>query len=119
MTLTNTPEEQALKILELASIGCTPEEIVAELDLTLTTDQIIQTYGEILKRGSLKFKVAIRKAQMKLIERDAGLSRWLGTVGLGQDVVDPNKQSELDHLDRSQLLEMLVRFTETNTNVSV
>lgn len=100
-----------LSIVELASIGCTPEEIIAELDLDQSIEDFIQAYKDILKKGLLKYQVTLKRAQAAQAKDDPQVLKWLAQVYLKQTdkqsnipFTEPDKYSDMT---RDQLIEIL------------
>lgn len=73
------PEKVAL----LARIGCTQEEIGAELGVSV--DTLARRFAGPLKDGFNRFKVSVRRQQFRLLtEGNATMGVWLGKQVLGQ-----------------------------------
>jgi len=73
------PEKVAL----LARIGCTMEEIGAELGCSV--DTLERNFAEAIKAGRPKMQVSVRRQQMRLLMAgNATMGIWLGKQVLGQ-----------------------------------
>ncbi len=73
------PEKVAL----LARIGCTQEEIAAELEVSV--DTIHRRFADAIKTGMDRFKVSVRRQQYRLLAAgNATMGIWLGKQVLGQ-----------------------------------
>jgi hypothetical protein len=71
------------KIVALAAIGCTVEEIATVLGVKRNTVHV--SYQEYLDRGHAQQRVSLRKRQWKKgMEGDVSMLRWLGIQYLGQ-----------------------------------
>jgi AraC-like DNA-binding protein len=71
------------KVSLLARIGCTQEEIAAELECSV--DTLKRRFADTLKEGALRFKVSVRRQQMRLLTAgNATMGVWLGKQVLGQ-----------------------------------
>lgn len=99
-------DDITLKIIELASIGCTPDEIIAELDLIHTEDEFNQLYASVMKKGKLKYQVKLKRAQASQAEEDPSVLKWVSLQHLGdKSATIPTNQ--YDSMTREQLLEIL------------
>lgn len=97
-------------IMELASIGCTPEEIIAELDLSNTLDSFLKEYEEIMNKGLLKYRVRIKKAQSQIGLDDPQALKWLAQVYLGQTdkhIEKVKEKGKYEGLSREELIALL------------
>lgn len=97
-------------ILELASIGCTTLEIIAELDLPQTEEEFNITYSSVMKKGKLKYQVALKRAQASQAKEDPSVLRWLAVQYLGQSVKATEAEKvvgKYDDYTRDQLIELL------------
>lgn len=85
------PEKVAL----LARIGCTMEEIAAELEVSV--DTLERRFAEVIKTGKKRFAVSVRRQQYRLLTAgNATMGVFLGKNVLGQrDNVDLNHSGEI------------------------
>ena len=71
------------EVLNLASVGCTNEEIAAMLDCGITT--LKRRFGPVIKRGRNMARGSLRRAQFKAaLAGNATMLIWLGKQLLGQ-----------------------------------
>lgn len=79
------------KVAMLARIGCTTEEIASELECS--KDTLERRFAAVLKDGRNRFKVSVRRQQMRLlVAGNATMGVWLGKQVLGQ-----KDRGELEH----------------------
>lgn len=85
------PEKVAL----LARIGCTVEEIAAELECS--KDTLERRFAAVLKTGRQRFAVSVRRQQYRLLSQgNATMGVWLGKNVLGQrDRFDVKQSGEV------------------------
>lgn len=86
----------------LCALHCTMAEVCACLEVTEKTLQgwCKRTYGmtfsQISKIKANKGNMSIRRAQMKLAERNSNMAIWLGKVYLGQSEYEKPEENEDD-----------------------
>ena len=82
------------QVLELAKMFCTKTEMAAVLDCSV--DTLDRRFADIMAKGKDTGRMKLRKSQLKLAEKNATMSIWLGKQYLGQrDVdIDENKAKE-------------------------
>lgn len=95
-------EEGGKYVAELASIGCTQEEIADKLGITVKTllnPQNRDRFHESMRAGKSEFKTSIRHNQFKIMENgNSQMAIFLGKNYLGQKddpVYDENVPSPL------------------------
>lgn len=86
-------EFDLVELEKLCSLHCTNEEIAAWFHCSVRT---VETYSkkpefaEVMERGRAKGRIAVRRAQMKLLDAgNATMGVWLGKQLLGQRDVTP------------------------------
>lgn len=95
----------------LCALQCTENEICAFFEITdkTLTSWCKRTYGEsfseVYKKKREKGKISLRRAQMRLAEKNAAMAIWLGKNILGQkDSMDVNVTAQegiaLDELEK-------------------
>lgn len=87
----------------LARIGCTTEEIGAELGCS--KDTLERRFAAVLKAGRPRFAVSVRRQQYRLLAAgNATMGVWLGKQVLGQrDNVDMQHSGEVSQVVRVEL----------------
>lgn len=109
MARTGKPRPRVLdekKIIELASILCTSEEIATIMDCS--KDLLERRYMHCLKKGRANGRMSVRRQQFRLLmEGNATMGVWLGKIILGQ--VDKQEIEKSDKgvsdVDRALLVE--------------
>lgn len=95
----------------LCTIHCTYEEIAAYYGCSVRTVETCAKrpeYAEAMARGRAKGRIAVRRAQMRLLEAgNATMGIWLGKQLLGQRDVTP---IELTGADKQGPLTVNIRF---------
>jgi hypothetical protein len=94
------------EILELASIGCTPAEIIAELNLEHTEEEFNKLYESVMKKGKLKYNVSLKRAQASQAKDDPSVLKWVSIQQLG-DKGAAQQADKYSAMTRDQLLEIL------------
>jgi hypothetical protein len=96
--------EKDKEIIELASIGCSPAEIIAELDLEYTEEEFNKLYDSVMKKGKLKYQVSLKRAIASQAKEDPSILKWASSQHIDGNLKENNKYS---NYTREQLLEIL------------
>jgi hypothetical protein len=82
-----------VELEKLALLGCTDQEIAWFFSVSVRTIEQRRKkqleFAEALNRGNAKCRLAVRRAQMKWLEKDPKMCIWLGKQVLGQRDVTP------------------------------
>src|SRR3974377_1687521 len=81
------------EVEKLCTLQCTNEELAAWFNCSVRTIEKYSKkseFAEVMTRGRAKGRIAVRRAQMKLLEKgNATMGVWLGKQFLGQRDVTP------------------------------
>ena len=97
MAKTGRPKKEINKdqLKKLFGMQCTLEEIAGFFDCSADTierwckREFKETFAETYKKESFEGKIALRRIQFKLAEKNASMAIWLGKQYLGQkDVIE-------------------------------
>ena len=82
-----------LELEKLASLSCTDSEIAAFFNVSVRTIEQRRKkqpeFAEVMSRGRAKCHIAVRRAQMKWMEKNPAMCIWLGKQLLGQRDLTP------------------------------
>jgi hypothetical protein len=82
-------EIDGLELEKLCSMQCTDEEIAAWFSVSVKTIRNRRKqapYAEVMRRGTAKGRISIRRAQLRLLEAgNASIAIWLGKTVLAQN----------------------------------
>lgn len=112
------------KVFEgLCRLLCTKKEICAVLDVTDKTldgwckRTYEQTYMETYEQKSASGKVALRRYQLRLAEKNAAMAIWLGKQWLGQTDKAVVQVQELEKDPLSLALEALEKDDDASSEI--
>jgi hypothetical protein len=82
-----------IELEKLASISCTDKEIAGFFNVSVRTIEQRRKkqpdFAEAISRGNAKCHIAVRRAQMKWMEKNPAMCIWLGKQLLGQRDLTP------------------------------
>ncbi len=94
------------QVIDLATIGCSPKEIMLELSL-----DNFDAYQKEFEIGVNRFKIILKKAQAQAVANgDTTMLKWLGIQHLGQkESVQTNVIAAMpfENYSRAELVELI------------
>jgi hypothetical protein len=106
------------QVLYWIDLGGTQEEIAGSFRVSVDTlsrrikEHFDMTFAELKERCSGTAKLAVRRNQFKLSEKNATMSIWLGKLWLGQR--DPDKI--IDKEQMGSIVDAVLEINERNRN---